>query len=393
MKLVKSNFKSLAFAVFCLLAAPAAPVQELAAGELVPVEPLQSGEAWTGTGGTVDRLEYSGDFRLRYEANSSNGATPSWDRGVLRGRLAAQYELSSSITLGGRLVTGDPDNPRTADATIGDFVRNQDISLDRTYVEYEYKNLFLTGGKFDKPFSSTELLWDGDVNPQGLGGHLDLFSNDVVLARFSGIYFLINERVFEESSKMLGGQLSLSSQPHDDWDLALHAAYYDYDIGVLNPGVPGASRGNRIIPDGLAYISDFDLFDIMGTVSYAGLGDRWNVKFVADYVRNLGADVEEDTGYAVDLFVGSLNDAGSFLFRYGYSQAETDAVLGIFSHDNIPLPTNYALHTVAVDYALTDQVFVGLTLYRFRQLDSQPGTTLSSNSWASRTRLNLYFTF
>jgi hypothetical protein len=107
----------------------------------------------------------------------------------------------------------------------------------------------------------------------------------------------------------------------------------------------------------------------------------------------MGAEVDQDSGYGLDLFVGRLSTQGDLLFRYGYSQVETDAVLGMFSNDNIILPTNYELHTFAVDYALMPHTFVGLTHYEFRQLDPNPNEILFVDDWASRTRLNLYFTF
>ncbi len=373
-----------------------APAAATAAASSQPASNPQVAEAASAAGehGTAaNRLKLSGDFRVRYEYNSDYQATPSWDRGVLRGRVAASYQLTDRITLGTRVVTGDPDDPRTTDTTLSSFVNKFDISLDKAYVDYRTDRLLLTGGKFAKPFSSTELVWDGDVNPQGVGGYYDLFRNDSSAVRVSGTYFLINENTLADSSDMLGGQLSWSAHPAANWDVSLHSAYYDYDIGTLNPSVPGGARGNNINPGGLSYVSDFNLWDTMAKVAYNGFGDRWNVRFVADYVKNLGAEVDEDSGYGFDLFVGNLNAPGHFLFRYGYSQVETDAVLGMFSHDNIILPTNYQLHTFTVDYALMDHAFIGLTHYEFRQLDEFAENPLLNDDWASRTRLNLYFTF
>lgn len=64
----------------------------------------------------------------------------------------------------------------------------------------------------------------------------------------------------------------------------------------------------------------------------------------------------------------------------------------MFSNDNITYATNYKLHTFSVDYALRDHTFVGLTSYRYRRLDVEPGSLLDDD-WVSRTRLNLYVAF
>ena len=343
--------------------------------------------------GRLDRLDWSGDFRLRYENNSSYAGLPSWDRGVLRGRLAAHYSLTERLEIGTRIVTGDPDNPRTADVTIGDFASDLDVSLDQAYVSFEDNSLFVTGGKFAKPFTSTELVWDGDVNPQGLGGHYDLNPGEAWSARLSGIYFAMDPGIFEDGSDMAGGQISITLVSGPEWNLALHAAYFDYDIGALDPDAPGGARGNNVTPDGAHYVSDFNLLDFVGSATYTGFGDPWDVRFIGDYVRNLGAAVPEDSGYGFDLLVGNLRQAGRFLFRYGYSQVETDAVLGMYSNDNILYPTNYVMHSFSVDYALKEHTFVGITNYLYRRLEKSSGPEAFPNDWQSRTRLNLYFTF
>lgn len=340
----------------------------------------------------LDRLNFGGDFRLRYEANSSDGPLPSWDRWVLRGRFATRYDLTDDFKVGARLVTGDPDNPRTADVTVGDFTSDLDISLDQAYFAWQTQNLLLTGGKFAKPFSSTELVWDGDVNPEGLGGYYDFFSNDTWKLRLSGLYFAINENTVTDSSDMFGGQISLTGKPAEDWETALHLAYFDYDMGLLNPLVPGGARGNLVTADRTRYVSDFNLFDVTATIAYRGLGDRWKLWLTADYVRNLGAEIPQDSGFGVDLFAGSLNDKGHWLLRYGYAEAGADAVLGLYSHDNIVYPTNYRMHTLSADYALSDHAFVGLTNYLYKNLDPDPLSAYDQH-WINRTRLNLYFVF
>jgi len=343
-------------------------------------------------GSPLSKLNLFGDFRLRYEANSSDGDLPSWDRGVLRARLGATYEISDELVLGGRLVTGDPDNPRTADVTIGHFDSDLEISLDQAYLAYRHERLFLTGGKFAKPFMSTELVWDGDVNPQGLGGYFDLLQSPEWSSRLGGLYFLINQSIVEDESSMAGGQLSLSHFPEDDWTVSLYSSYYDYDMGRLGPAAVERARGNNLGPDGMTLLSDFNLWDTIITANYSGFGDQWKVSLVGDYVKNLGAEVDQDTGYELDLYVGGLAQPGRFLVRYGYSQVETDAVLAMFSNDNIIYPTNYQLHTLSIDYVLSEHTFLGLTNYFYRHLHMPPDSAFE-NDWVSRTRLNFYVTF
>jgi len=338
------------------------------------------------------RLDWTADFRLRYEANSRLGEAPGYDRGVIRGRAGADYAINDRIVVSARLVTGDPDNPRTADVEIGDFASDLDISLDRLFARYEHAGARVQGGKFPNPFRTTELVWDGDVNPQGLSGQYALAAGDSFHLQVAGLYFAIDDALSPTRSDMLGGQVGIDWIPGAHWKVSLALAYYDYDIPKIEPGLPGGARGNAVATDGVTYLSDFNLVEQTVSATYLGFGDQWPLQVSADYVVNRGAAVPGDTGYELSVDAGHLDRPGAMKVRYAYSQAETDAVLGLFSNDNIPLPTNYRLHALSFDYALVERVYLGLTHYHFRQKDVvDPSTSLGD--WADRTRLNLYFIF
>ena len=78
-------------------------------------------------------LNISGDMRLRYEHNSSDGDERDDARGVVRGRIAATYAASPTLELGARLVTGDPDDPNSADVSLSNFNDDLQVSLDQIY--------------------------------------------------------------------------------------------------------------------------------------------------------------------------------------------------------------------------------------------------------------------
>ncbi len=337
-------------------------------------------------------LTIDADFRLRYEENSSVDGEPSWSRGVTRARVAATVRTNQWFEIGGRLTTGDPDNPRTTDVTISDLNRDFDVSLDQLYASFRKGGLHVTGGKFPKPFASTELVWDGDVNPQGLGAQFEYRFSGGFSTRISSVYFMVDDNIVGGDSQMYGAQLSTFWQTGDHWAWEVHGGYYDYDLAGFSPDSQALTRGNELAADGMSLLSDFDLIDAIASVSWSGLGDRWNIRMVGNYVVNKGAATSADSGYGIDVFAGRLERPGDVRFRYGYAETERDAVLGAFSHDNIVFATDYQLHTIAVDYQLFDGTFVGLTHYEFRRLDNT-GFSPSGDSWKSRTRLNLWFEF
>jgi hypothetical protein len=77
-------------------------------------------------------------------------------------------------------------------------------------------------------------------------------------------------------------------------------------------------------------------------------------------------------------------------FRYGYSQAETDAVLAAFSHDNTTLATNYKQHSLTFDYAVRKDLQLNATWYTYRRLDNPTG---APNPLINRLRLNAMVIF
>lgn len=338
----------------------------------------------------------AGDFRLRFERtnNQEKGGLPDRleprKRGVVRFRLGVTKEFNELLGFGVRVTTGNPDDPNSTDVTLGNFLDDLNISLDRLYLGLTYKDFFLVGGKFPNPFLRTDLVWDGDVNPQGAAGSYRYAGYEIVVPKVSGIYFIVDEAtIVERDSSMVGGQGEVLISPAPDWSLRFSAGYYDYDINSLIGATLGDIRGNRIIitPEGPQYVSDFNLFDTIAIVDYLGLGARYPIRFVGDYVKNFGNE-DHESGLMLDLFVGPLSKKNDLRFRYGYAEAQTDAFLAAFSNDNTTYATNYVQHTVTVDYQAFENFLLNATYYVYRRLE-----TTDPNPWITRLRLNAMVTW
>lgn len=339
-------------------------------------------------------LGFSGDFRLRFERTSKQEPTSKPDirdpryREVVRFRLGITKQINKWVKFGSRIATGDPDDPNTADVTLGDFVNDLTISLDKVYLELLYKNLFLTGGKFGNPFARTDLVWDGDVNPQGGAGTLTLPGSDQIIPKFAGMFFVIDEQTSNPDSYMWGGQARLSIKPDPSWNMTLAGGYYDYTINSLIDADAGDTRSNYLTFDAdsnLIYLSDFNLIDIIAVLEYRGFSEQFPVRLVGDFVKNDGAKVDEDQGFSVDMFVGKASKKNDVRFQYGYSQTEKDAVLAAFSNDNTTIATNYQQHTFAADFVIFDNTTINLIWYYYRYNKVDPSF---ENDYFSRIRLN-----
>ncbi len=340
-----------------------------------------------------DAVTFSGDFRLRYENTSAYADRPAQSRGVTRGRLGVSYNINDAIELGTRIVTGDADNPRTADVEIGQFAEDLDISLDRLYAKFSRGNMELSGGKMSNPFTTTELVWDGDVNPFGVAAKIDALKWSRTKVSLTAMYSIVDQLLRDDDSNMAGLQVSVESRLADHWHVALRAAYYDYAIGSLSNANAVNIRGNVLAPGGTEYESDFDLVDLIAQIKYTGADPQWPVQLTVDYIRNLGAVVPEDSGYSLDVNAGTVTDPGDWRIHLGYATAETDAVFAAFSNDNTTYPTNYLQQTFAVDYALVEHTYLNLTAYRYKRRDFESANQLGENKFVTRVRLNLYLQF
>jgi len=364
------------------LEAAAAPVATSAAtppavaAAATPAEPLS-------------RFKVSGDFRLRYEGNYGI-ETGDWDRGALRARLAASYAATNALTIGARLATGDPDDPNSSDVTFSNFADDFDVSLDMAYAAYSVGGARAWGGKFALPFTRTDLVWDSDVNPQGVGAAYRLPVGRAAL-RFSGLYFVVDHVVAGSDSSMVGGQVGLEMPVSDALKLDLAVAQYDYSLSSVAGADTGDFRSNVIGPDG-RYVSDFDLFNVLASATWGGW-DRWPVKLTGDYVVNRGARVPGDTGYSIELAAGQSHGRGDWRFGYGYSQAEVDAVLAAFSQDNTTIVTNYRQHSLFLSYNLLDNVVLDTVWYHYRPYDPAISDLDDPGNWLDRVRVHFLVAF
>src|SRR4051812_35888466 len=140
----------------------------------------------------ITELELYGDARLRYEyrggqtAGNAPTAAPGagvagsrdWqerERGRYRLRIGLRGTLADDWFFGVRLETST--SPRSTNITFGDdsgvngpFSKDSDrISVGQAYIGYRgFKEITLTAGRMPQPLVTTLMVWDGDINPEGL---------------------------------------------------------------------------------------------------------------------------------------------------------------------------------------------------------------------------------
>jgi hypothetical protein len=337
-------------------------------------------------------LEVSGDLRVRGQGDYSDDDARDRHSGQVRARLGATYTLNDRITIGARLVTGDPDDPNSADVQLSNFADDLDFSLDLAYVQFSLDRLTVYAGKLPQPFTRTDLVWDSDVNPQGLSASYSHPLGSKTKVRASSLFFIVDEQAVAADSTMAGVQLGLESTISAAWKYDVAAAYYDYTLGSVAGGDTGDFRTNLRNPDG-SYLSDFNLADFLASLTWQGAGEAWPLRTSLEYVRNTGAATEADEGYGMELAFGRASQAQDFRVSYGYWVAETDAVLAAFSHDNTSIATNYDLHSLVVDYVPMEKTLLSAYWYRYKPHDAVDAGTNDPDDWLDRFRLAFQVSF
>jgi hypothetical protein len=144
---------------------------------------------------SIKSITFYGDLRLRFEMrdgtankgditgngtilNHNDSQTRNRDR--FRLRVGLKGDLYDQFFYGIRLATGDTYD-RSGNVTFGntdnggEFGNSSNlIGVDRVYLGWKPTDwLTLTGGKFENPFYTTNLVWDDNLSPSGAAEQFD----------------------------------------------------------------------------------------------------------------------------------------------------------------------------------------------------------------------------
>ncbi len=359
-------------------------------------------ERW-GDPGTLpewlSRIRWEGDIRLRYEQDlfppGNSGETPNYqainaaggetragenanvndaedrDRFRVRARLGMLAKFNDSLEAGLRLASGSTSDPVSTNQTLGNTFNHNTIVLDRAYLRFDPKpRVTIWGGKIPNPWFGTDLVWDDDLNFDGVAAQYQPKLTDRLSSFATFGWFPLQEVERSSNDKYLTGV-----QAGFDWKLAtnqrvkLGLAYYDYRhtrgqrnaLGstVLDFTAPQfVQKGNsmfNIRNDGgvtqlYALASDFKELNLTASWDMAAF-DPVHVALTGDFVENVGYDREEimqrtglniepkTSGYQVKLAVGApaMKKRSDWQFIMAYKYLERDAVLDAFTDSDFRL--------------------------------------------------------
>jgi hypothetical protein len=317
-------------------------------------------------------------------------------------------KLTDHWTAGVRLATnGASENPVAANQTLGNSNRSFEAFFDRLYINYKpYDWLLLSGGKVANPFYRTDMIWDPDLNFDGVLASARPKVNDRLMVFGTAGVFPIQEVELAKNDKWLfAGQTGLEWAVTPQAKLTVAAGYYHYenmsgriselngDIRLNPTAVQWRQKGNSLIQLNNPPVAGLDGGGVYGLASEfreinltTGLDlamfNPVRVRFMGDYARNLafnpakmsarGANLtgkEGNTAYQIRLDIGTtmLQDMGQLLaakrhdwLLFGaFKRMESDSLLDGFTDSEFYMGgTNAQGWIGGAAYAVADNVWV-----------------------------------
>jgi hypothetical protein len=309
----------------------------------------------------LGRLEFSGDMRLRYEnfwfdEDEFGVDRSNRNRFRYRLRIGAKATINDYVDAYFRLGSGENDH-RSNNRTLGvdnDFGPDA-VFLDQAYLAVKAPKDWVdglsftaTGGKVPNPFlwkgGKFDILWDGDINPEGVGGTLSYEATEALTLFSNAGYFIVKENGSRVDPHMFGLQAGTLFVANEQVELGARLAWYQWRS--LDDAFFTRAAAFGSILDGLtegAPTNEADVYDTGDLTAYVKLDviENWPILFYGQIAKNFSADEsdifgsagKEDTGWGVGVEVGDkkkyvMLGVGYFSFEANFWPAQfTDSDL------------------------------------------------------------------
>ncbi len=352
----------------------------------------------------IEKIDFKGDLRLRHDTQWRDEGDDKYDRN--RERLRLRFGFDTKITdttkVGVRLVSGSG-YQNTTNQSFDEHARGKHIFIDRAYASWQpFDFLKITGGKHKNPLVTTPLVWDPDVNPEGISESLNFDITDSI-SIFSNLgQWFIEELKIKDSDRdptLLAFQLGTQLKPSKKIKFELAGTYYDFkNLDELDWDKDGSlddldtflgynnKYGQQMIFDSNEkLLNEFQCWELAAKVN---IKDVLPVPFsiFGNYIINAGADIDElkekgvvvvdpdggdsdpadldsyegddrDTGWLIGISVGNKKKKGDWYAKYHYQVLEDYAFPAVFvDSDFHGGGTNNKGHYVHGRYFLADNI-------------------------------------
>ena len=396
-----------------------------------PVKSVQTAVDW------LNRFSFSGDMRARYEGFYQEHGPNANERNRARFRLrfGVGVKVSDEVSGGLRLVSGDPNDPISANETLTNLFTKKPISLDQAFItltpkasiglaDYAWSPVSITMGKFANPafrpraVMTSEMIFDDDLMPEGLSETFTFYDSAEGLLRrlqLNAMQWTVREASRSADSYMLGGQVVGTFQLFPSTRLTLAMADYAF---TKSDGIAQARNSNSslkvtnsvVLVDGTIvkggtsltpetggkafkkFLGDFNLINGSVQFDYDTGYARWPLTLLGDVAWNSEAGTSKDWAVWAGIGVGATRNPGDWAFSAVWSKVQTDSVLSTFSYSDFGRDggTNVQGPFLKVDYMLFPRLTISAKNHFVSFIDRPQG---QSNSLVNRFQLDAQLAF
>jgi hypothetical protein len=281
------------------------------------------------------KTQFKGDVRFRQETVKNDGVpnNKDQDRQRIRARLGAFSEINPQVDTGIRIATGSSDDARSTNQDLNNYFDKKQIWLDLGYVDYHpdaIKNLHVIGGKMLQPWVSMgDIIWDSDINPEGLAltykyplGNTELFG--------SAGHYTLKDNVdgegvqFKHDLRLYAGQLGARFAITDNLKMTVGGSLYNYDNDE-DSACTASTSPCALAVNGNTPGEQFRLWEGFSQIDIGGL--PMPLSLYGQYVHNAEASNDKDTGW----LAGVKTKIYGFGLDYNYRDVQQNAVVGAFT--------------------------------------------------------------
>lgn len=412
----------------------------------------------------MDRIQWEGDVRVRYQTDryaKDNSGLAAYDsdfnsgspaatrfpdavgtsatqrpafnlidnrsRWRVRARLGVLAKLTPMVSAGVRLTTGNTTDRVSTNQTLGQNFNKYTATFDRAYVRLDPAEwLSVSAGRIPNPWFSTDLVWDEDLNFEGMA--VSLKGGNAPGATFSPFLTVGAFPLREDSPPTAKDRWLYGIQAGAKWDLTpstrskFGVALYDFrdingrvqtdeaynlgqsDFNYARYEYPSSLRqkGNTLFRTNAPFdntsaplwglASKFRVLNMTASVDMANW-EPVHLILTGDYARNLAFDKNDilkrtglnvtdskarNAGWQVKATLGMprIRERNDWQVSFAYRYLGSDAVLDAFTDSDYNLGgTNHKGYVLSAAYGIDRNTSLGL---RWMSFDSISTTTFST---------------
>ncbi len=331
------------------------------------VEDIQ-GEAGPALPGWMDNFTIFGDLRLRYHYETfSSSSAKDVSKGRFRLRVGAKKTwLDKQLEAVFRLASGSSDDPSSTNQSFDTNFGEKDVWIDQAYAKYKpkaIKGLELVGGKMKNPLVHTNVVWDSDVNPEGVWAVYKCPIEPIQPFIGAG-YFQNDENSGSHNGTLAAYQGGVIIHLNEDTKWTTAATWYDWNRYETTFD----RAGGNTMAGGRLTAEEFDVVNVTSKLSSKAWGVP--VSVWGDWAHNTKNALDDGTedAYGVGVKLGQNKKKDDLSVKYKYAYIEANASPGAFNDSDFG-HSNSRGHQVGVAYNLTDFMTAGVNLFYTQGVD------------------------